>query len=413
MVLVRFALTAILSLHAVAFSQTASKPVGAPPEKSGAAPAPVQLRAVVTDAAGRFIENLSKEDFLLTENGAQQPIVLCAIERSEGRPVSVAAAQSTTASGVPASPRAIVLLVDTAHMSGQGVEQVKVALGRFIAGQRGEKDPIVLVTSSGKPGVTGVLGTDETRLKAEISKIRPGYTVFESFLSPALCGKVVQRNPQAVDLAMLILNSEDRSSGSMQIPNTGGEAEAVSKCRMVLMETASRRRALMASIGAAVAKVSELPGQSIIALFTEGFSMTAAGGDPAIAEVRPAISRAVRSAVMIYSFDAKDPTNQKQANLESYALASEILNSKRDLQHGPSLLTGQTGGDSYYNVDGLSDQLQQMLDANRISYRLGYYPPPAADPLKFRSLSLTVKGRPEYRVRIPQGYDMTEPRKAK
>ena len=74
------------------------------------------------------------------------------------------------------------------------------------------------MTSAGKPGVTGEFTTDRGKLKADMKKIRPANTEFESFLTPALCGKVVQRDPQAVSLASLIIDSEERNSGSVQMP---------------------------------------------------------------------------------------------------------------------------------------------------------------------------------------------------
>jgi VWFA-related protein len=153
-----------------------------------------------------------------------------------------------------------------------------------------------------------------------------------------------------------------------------------------------------------------MPGQHIIALFTEGFSMIASGGEVAITEVRPTISSAVRNGVMIYAFDAKVPMASKQVNIESYSLSSEILNSSLDLQHGMSLLASETGGGAFYNLDGLGDQLGQMLGDNRVCYRLAYYPPSGKDPRKYRSISVSVKGHPEYRVRAQKGYDLTKVR---
>jgi VWFA-related protein len=270
------------------------------------------------------------------------------------------------------------------------------------------------MTTAGKPGVKGEFTTDRIKLKAEMKRIRQGYAQFESFLTPALCGKVIRRDPQALSLTTLIIDSEDRSSGSVQAPaRTNTEAEAVSKCRMLLLETESRRRAVTSSIEAAIQKMSAMPGQHMIALFTEGFSMTASGGDPAISEIRPAISSAVVSGVMIYAFDAHVPMASKQANIESYSLSSEILNSSRDLQHGMSLLASETGGAAFYNLDGLSDQLRQMLGDNRICYRLSYYPPSGKDPRKYRRISVSVKGHPEYRVRAQKGYDLTNARSRK
>jgi hypothetical protein len=73
------------------------------------------------------------------------------------------------------------------------------------------------------------------------------------------------------------------------------------------------------------------------------------------------------------------------------------------------LLAGQTGGDAFHNLNGLGGQLQEMLDANRVRYRLAYRPPAVKDPRKYREITVLVNDHPECRVRAPKGYDMTEP----
>jgi VWFA-related protein len=421
MLIVRIALMAVVCMQAAGYSQSNPKPAKdrQGPRQAAATSLPVQLRAVVTNSAGQFVQDLTKEDFALTEDGALQTIASFSMMKIDGKSDALPSLRKESAQAAPAvsSPplsRVIVLLIDTAHISGGGIERVRMALTNFIDEQKGEQDLIALVTSTGKPGVTGEFTADRSKLKADLKKIRQANTEFESFLTPVLCGKVVQRDPQAVNLASLIIDSEERTSGSVQAPQRGNvEAEAVSNCRMRLLETASRRRALMSAIGAAVEKMSGWPGPHMLALFTEGFSMVATGGDIAISEVRPAISIAIRAGVMIYTFDAKDPLTSKQVNIESYSLSSEILNSMRDLQHGTSLLAGQTGGDAFFNLDGLSDQLQKMLDANHVGYYLSYSPAPAADPRKLRSIGISVKGHPDYQVRAAKGFDMTAPGKAK
>jgi VWFA-related protein len=370
----------------------------------------VQVRAVVSDRTGRIIDNLASDDFILTENGVPQIPITFSIERLDGKPGSqprLLSQSNPVNPGSAVSPRIVVLMVDTAHISPNGVASVRMALNRFVGEQTKEQDVIAVMTTTGKPGIKGEFLTDRTRLKAEIGKLRHGSARFESFLTPSLCSRVIKRDPQAVGLASLILNSEERTSGSMQMPNpTNPEAEAVSKCQMLLLETASRRKSVTSSIDAAVQRMVGMPGQPLIALFSEGFSMIASGGDVAIADVRPAISRAARSGVMVYSFDVNVPMSAKQANIDSYALAGEIVSSKRDLEHGMSLLASETGGGAFHNLDGLSEQLQQMLDENRLCYRLAYYPPSGGDPRNYRSISVTVKGHPEYRVRALRGYDM-------
>jgi VWFA-related protein len=408
----RIAFLVFCALIVLSFSRTDAKSVrhAQDPKAKAARREAIQVRAVVSDRTGRIIESLANEDFVLTENGVSQTPDTFSIEKFEAGPGSQSQGlnQSNTANpGQTVSPRVVVLMVDTAHISPNGVESVRMALNRFVDQQTKEQDVIAVMTTTGKPGVKSEFLTDRAKLKAEIVKLRHGSARFESFLSPSLCGKVIKRDPQAVGLASLILNSEERTSGSIQMPApTNPEAEAVSKCQMLLLETASGRKSVVSAIDAAVQRMAGMPGQQLIALFSEGFSMVASGGDVAIGEVRPAISRAVRSGVMVYSFDANVPMSSKQANIESYSLAGEIVSAKRDLEHGMSLLSSETGGGAFHNLDGLSEQMQQMLDENRFCYRLAYTAPSGGDPRNYRSINVTVKGHPEYRVRAQRGYDM-------
>ncbi len=132
--------------------------------------------------------------------------------------------------------------------------------------------------------------------------------------------------------------------------------------------------------------------------------MIAPGGEIAISDVLPAASGAVSAGVMIYAFDARVSMASKQVNIESYSLSSEIHDSVRDLQHATAFLATQTGGEAFYNSDGLGGQLQKMLGDNRLYYRLVYASPTDRDPTKFRKISVSVKDHPDYRVRVQKGY---------
>ena len=374
----------------------------------------IQVHAVVTDRAGQLVEGLSKEDFRLMEDGVQQTPAFFAMEKIAGKSDLPLAARNEVAPGMPgdspgpvapSSSRVMVLVVDTVHISSNGLERVRMALAGFLDEQKTGQDLIAIMTTSGKPGRKGEFTADRGKLDEDIKKIRPGQAQFESFLTPALCGKVVRRDPQAVSLATLIIRSDDRTSGSMVIPDSGNpEVEAASKCMMMLLEAASRRRAVAAAIGTAIEKMSTLPGQRLIALFTEGFSMVGPGGETAIPDINPVISSAVRAGIMIYAFDARVAMSSKQLDIESYNLSSEIQNSVRDYQLGMALLASETGGEAFYNLDGLPGQLQQMLGGSRVYYRLAYFPPSGKASKKYRSINVSVKDHPEYHVRTQKGY---------
>lgn len=407
MLILRIALIIMVATPTIGFSQTGTK----------TAKELIQVRAIVTNRQGQLVDSLTKEDFLFKEDDLPQPLDFFSVEKVEGKRGSLTTPQSEAALEIPegapgniarpAFSRVLVLLIDTVSISHSGLESLRRALKGFIDEQVTDQDLIAVMTTAGKPGVTGEFTKDHSRLQEGIKKVRPGRVQSESFLMPALCGKVSRRVPEAVALATQIIDSEERTTGSL-LASESSETEAASKCMMILLEASSRRKACISAIRAAAEKLAAMPGQRIIALFSEGFSMTAPGGEVAIADIRPAISSAVRAGVMVYAFDTRVVLDTKPINIGSLHLTSEMQDSVRDFQHGVALLASQTGGESFFNVDGLSDQMQKMLDSNRVYYQLAYSPSLDKDPRAYRNITVSVKNHPEYRVRAPKGYVLSD-----
>ncbi len=370
------------------------------PEKNGLVP----ICAVVTDRDGRPVDGLTREDFLLLEDGVPQSLESFSREYL-GKEAGAIGQSTGTASAPAASRRVVALVVDTMHISSSAVEVVRNALRQFLGEQKGSQDLVSIVTTTGKPGNKCPFTGDLKVLEAAIQEVRPGKTEHESFLSPALCGKALRGDPQSRSLAEVLLDSETQFSGSIMVPRTGsGQMEVLSKCRMILLEAATRRRVVTNVLGNTIERMAALPGQHLLALCTEGFSATATGGEIAVDDLHPVIAAAGRSGVMIYAFEAKAALSSKAVNVEAYSLTSALQDAKRDLQHGMALLAGQTGGEVFFNLEGIGSQLQAMMDHNLLYYRLVYSPPAGKDPRKFRSVQIALKGRPDCRVRAPKTF---------
>ena len=369
----------------------------------------IEVRATVIDRAGRLIEDLGKDDFIMTAENIQQPITVFSVEKtSQGT-----GSQSAANAAGPGSTRNIVLLVDTAGISHTGLENVKTAMAGFVQDQSTSQDSIAVMTTAGKPGPAAELTRDRAKLQEAIKKLRAGGGRTDSFLTPALCGKVTKRDPQAVTLAMRVIESEERTSGSVTMTENNPEAQAASKCMMLLMDAATRRKAVVAAVRAAAEKLAAVPGQRVIALFSDGFSMTAPGGEVAVADVRPAVSGAASQGSMVYAFDTHGALDTKPINMGSLTLTSEMNDAVRDFQHGLSLLASQTGGEAIFNIDGLIDQLKKMLENNRVYYRLACTAPEDKEPRTYRPLAVSVKNHPDYRVRAQKGYAIADLPRAK
>lgn len=68
----------------------------------------------------------------------------------------------------------------------------------------------------------------------------------------------------------------------------------------------------------------------------------------------------------------------------------------------------ETGGKMYGNTNNLNDLLGRAFDANRYYYVLSYYPSGDIAPDSFRKIEVRVRNHPEYRIRAPKGFRLTD-----
>ena len=179
------------------------------------------------------------------------------------------------------------------------------------------------------------------------------------------------------------------------------------KANQVLGESAYLRKVTLSTLRGVVARIAEMPGQRMIALFSEGFTLSDSAGGYETADLQSVTSRAARSGVIIYSIAAQGlQVNMVPASLPGIAegrqgfrglrgsgIARPVLTdymaaAERDLQDGLNALARDTGGDAFFNTNDFNGRLQKALDDNRIYYTLAYYPPlpPSGSPLPLSPL---------------------------
>jgi VWFA-related protein len=377
----------------------------------------VEVRAVVTDRNGRFIENLKREDFELLENNRLQEISFFSVTRvveGEDQPATGGAAAPDKAAGISsvrarlAEPpaRTVVLFIDTLHLSIASLMQVKQALRRFMDERLTERDMIALVTSSGTLGIAEQFTRDRQLLRYAVERLSPGPPDHASFFTPYLASCVERGDAEAMNLAIALLRLEDGISGDRRTM----EMMARARASQVLSVASYFRKAALLTLKAVAEQMIGLPGQRMIALFSDGFTLQESGGSTQTWEVQSVISRAVRSGVAIYSIDAKGLQPPPLFNaamrggaagprLESYLWASE-----KEEQDGLNALAADTGGKMYLNTNDLAGSLARALDANRSYYLLAYYLASDSDYRQFRRITIRVKNHPEYTVRTAKGF---------
>lgn len=345
----------------------------------------IEVRAVVTDRQGQVIGDLKKEDFELLENGRPQEIAFFSVERigsesKRAREPSGAEADRIRPAELPA--RAIVLFVDTLHLSFSSLVRTRQAIRRFVEEQIGESDVVAIVASGGTLGLVQQFTRDQRVLRYAIDRLTLWEQgLYQSAYTPYLAAMVERGDQEALRRASQIVRAEEGFADPSYVR---------AKARRILAEAAWRRKATLSMLGGVAERMAEMPGQRILVLISDGFTLMDIGGSFATDEVSGAISRAVRSGVTIYS-------------LHSRGLEPNRAYGQEELENGLNALASGTGGQVFFNTNDLNMALQKVLDDNRTYYVLGYYPPEGRDA-RFRRITVRVRNRPDYSVRAPKGY---------
>lgn len=372
----------------------------------------VQLRVVVTDKSGKPVENLKQEDFEVLENGQSQKITLFSLDRvgneapplAENQKPAGVENQSTARTSRPATARSMVLFVDTLNMSAVSLMRTKPQLKRFVDEQITDQDLVAIVTTSGSLGVLGQFMRDRVRLKNAIDRLsRPAG--LSSLYTPYLAAKVLIEAPRALDVATQIMIAED---GYNMVPPPPGIVRG--RAQEILAFAALTRKSTLQMLKAVSERMSEMPGQRMIAFVSDGFTLLDRGGDADHQDFEAATSRAIRSGVVIYSFNAQGLTTPVEAmantpvsDFKNADFSNFMSDSRRDQQDTLRFLAADTGGEAFLNSNDLLGQFKKMLDANKVYYAIGYSP--AGEPSKkFRNIKVRLKDHADYHLRTQRGY---------
>jgi VWFA-related protein len=118
----------------------------------------VNVSATVTDGNGRFVRNLTRDDFVVYEDGVPQPVSYFSNERV---PVSLGIALDTSGS-----------------MTGDKIRSAQDALSRFLVNLLGPDDEVFLYRFSDEAVLVQGWTTDRGRLQWQLGRISPrGETV--------------------------------------------------------------------------------------------------------------------------------------------------------------------------------------------------------------------------------------------
>ena len=334
------------------------------------------------------VAGLSKEDFTLLDNGQAQQIAFFSMRNirsatavPEAGPKAVAAGTFSNRPAADDAATHTVLLLDQL-MTSQANQAFAIQRITQYLQQRRKRDGIGIYALGPDLHVVQDLTADDKLLKRAAGQLR-------------------SRVPAIRD------------------SDTVGMTE-VAAANYTLLYWQERVTAMKNALQATARHLANLPGRKSVVWITEGFPLLYC--NPAIGcyDFRPEVEATARSLddanIALYSVDARgligalgQMTGIQNAESGPAPSGPRAIMMQRPAAVGPShietmdYLAKLTGGDVYYNSNGLEDSLEKAVEDADVTYSLGFYPVDAAQDGKVHKLSVKV-ARSGITLRYRQSY---------
>ena len=362
----------------------------------------VEVDAVVTDATGTIVTDLTQADFEVLEDGRPQKVsafslVNLAIERPvrplfAGGPIESDVGANTIAEG-----RIYVIVLDDLHTNFASTARVRQFLRAFLENDFGANDLAAVVYTSGR-ATAGQEFTSNRRLLLE---------AVDRFSGRRL-------RSEAMELA-------DELSRRSDIGSLDPSNERDLKLRDPLeAERAYQARSMLSSVRDLAAFMEGIRGRrKSILLVSEGisynifdmFNNSSAG--IIIQQANDAVAAATRANVAIYAIDPRGLSAFEDAvefagtssgvTPSQFSFTGQLQDSLRLSQQSLQVLAEQTGGFAAVNRNDFAGAFARVVRENSSYYVLGYYPTNDRRDGRFRRIEVRVR-RPGLQVRARRGY---------
>lgn len=374
---------------------------------------------IVTDQAGKIVHGLRKEDFLVSENGVPQPVTNFSLFGEAAAPGTTTGAAGGAAAAEEApqrAPKRFIFFIDEMTLHPQTRRKLIASATKLVRSSMKPGDEAMILTPASADRIALNFTSDPEAIVAKLE------SVIAAQAASLRTTAQISREQYYLDT---FLRRADNAAERRQVMRTYS--------RMSNGRVEQRLGQLRSIVGA----LAELPGRKAVVLITESLSATpgyeAFANDPsaigttaldsvqstlALAgpsnpdwyDQRPAIAEIARTAstngVTIYGLQpevgsalaAPGSTETRRGNrtmLNQTFLSDTMTATEMTL----STLSDLTGG-TWYRGDGpITAAFEQVGSDLSTYYSLGY-PAPAGSADVARKVAVSIKGRPELRVRF-------------
>ena len=398
----------------------------------------ITVDAVVVDNKGSPVIGLTKDDFLLQEDGQPQEIAnfegISLPGPSEGpvaapAPAPLSPPRIATSALPAARGTTFLIVVDDIHLTSSEAAQARTTLERFLRVSVSPGDRITIVSTGATATWSGTLPADREDLLGFVRGVQgrntspstPLMTEYEALRI------AIYNDAQSLQRAV----GRYYNQGACAPPPFPYETLVRGDAQTNQAHSQGLREASLSAIERAMVGMARLRGRKAVLLLTEGFIHDDAPEDP----YHRLVGAAQRANAAIYFIDVRglealpgsasaeaardvglNPAGVSPAaqaarqTMDAKAMEAKDLVAHerftREVTVGVETMADETGGFIVRNTNDLSGWLNRISTESRSYYLLGYHP--TASKGGFRKIDLKVK-RPGVHVRARRGYYTTGP----
>ena len=392
----------------------------------------VQTDVAVFDKRGRFVEDLRPEQFELQVDGRTQAVTFFervrAGSRSEAAQLSAAktrglaperTAGPNPAAGSEPAGRIIFFFVDDLHLTSASMGRARTALQRYIEQAMNPNDQVAIVSASGQIGFLQQLTDNPSVLRAAINRLGYKGTTDayggKTQISEYMASQVLDSGNR--ELYAYLLEStkleQQMGPGSRHGDHTLAASYSAAphlrnrlrqvrqQGRMATDGTLDALRGLMLSSAA-------LPGRKLVFFLSDGFLLNerAAGANKTL---RGVTQTAAQAGVVVYTMNLQEtnfgPGSSVDASTNDYIdlsarRAATAFGEMSAVKEPLQIIADQTGGRAIFNSDSIEESVRQAISETADYYLLAWRPDSPELREAGARLKVSVKGHPEWRVRL-------------
>jgi VWFA-related protein len=378
----------------------------------------VQVHVIVRDSAGKPVENLRKEDFLVYDNGKLQAITTFGVETAKSRKERTeAAAKTQTGEGetpaggsVSLPERFVALTFDDIHLRMEDAVTVRVAAGRFVDAMTAG-DRIGIFSTSGQ--LTQDFTSDKAALKQKLLGVLPrdlmgSHTTDCPDVSHYMADQIENKHDSQA-FAVVVAETLQCMFGGDQRMLMAAQTTAESAVMRALNAGDSNNDFTYRQLEAVLRALAAKPGERVLLLASPGFLITTE-----MLDANGIVDRANRANIVINTLDARglyapepggdiarqnSDTPMTAGYKSTYRLAeeSELQFVLMDMAYG-------TGGIFFHNSNDLEGGLKLAGGVPEVSYVLGFSPQNQKMDGKYHTLKVTLAQKQKYAIQARRGY---------